>query len=392
MSDYHIHIGHHFFGAGNVGDDLMMAGFLLALKRYMPGVRLTCCTPHDRSSQALRFPEVEWLPYERAIREQCVRSCDVWLGLGDSPFHAEIGSWFLDHLIQEMMICHRFSKPMFFLGVGVNDAQALKRPQTRAIAEYAEHIWTRDQSSAAGLATICGWEKITAGADLSHIYLREHRFEAISNNAIAFVLNFEDQSAFSEEALCRLIAQTGEWRYMWLVQEVRSLPGSELDIYHQLSPSCQAQLELCVPDYKGASISGLLAAWGSPPTVIVTSRYHGAVTGAWMGSRVVVVTRNFKVQGVVSQLGLPSIPAFTSVPSIMEGIQASRSVPRSTLDALADLAEACCRSFFRACRAGTWVGREPAISFRARAGICWDRLYRSRIGRRLRRLARFLVH
>ena len=390
MINYHIHIGHHFFGAGNVGDDLMMAGFLLAVKRYMPEVRLTCCTPHDRSSQAVRFPEVEWLPYDRATREQCVRSCDVWLGLGDSPFHAEIGSWFLDHLIQEMQICRRFSKPMFFLGVGVNDVLALKRPQTRAIVEYAEHIWTRDLQSAAGLATICGWEKVTAGADLSHICLREHRFEAESDSVIAFILNFEDQSAFSGEALCQLIAQAREWRYMWLVQEVRPLPGSELDIYHQLSPSCQARLELCVPDYKGASTSDLLAAWGTLPSVVVTSRYHGAVTGAWMGSRVVAVTRNFKVQGVVSQLGLPSIPAFTSVPPIMEGIQASRSVPRSTLDALADLAGACCNSFFRVCRAGAWTGREPTISFRNRVGMYWDRLCWSRVGRRLRRLVRLL--
>lgn len=389
MTDYHIHIGHHFFGAGNIGDDLMMAGFLLAVKRYMPEAHLTCCTPHDRSSQALRFPEVEWLPYDRATRERCVQSCDVWLGLGDSPFHAEIGSWFLDHLIQEMRICRYFSKPMFFLGVGVNDALALKRPQTRAITEYAEHIWTRDRGSAAGLATICGWEKVTAGADLAHIYLREQRFEERSDNTIAFILNFEDQSAFSEEALYQIIAEAEGWRCVWLVQEVRPLRGSELDIYHQLSASCQAQLELCVPDYKGTSTSDLLTAWGTPASVIVTSRYHGAVTGAWMGSRVVAVTRNLKVGGAVSQLGLPSVPAFTSVTPIMESIQASYAVPRSTLDTLADLADACCSSFFRVCRSGGQIGREPTASFKGRVGMYWDRLYWGRIGRRLRRLVYF---
>ena len=26
-----LHIGHHFFGAGNVGDDLMLAGFLVGI-------------------------------------------------------------------------------------------------------------------------------------------------------------------------------------------------------------------------------------------------------------------------------------------------------------------------------------------------------------------------
>ena len=32
-----VHIGHHFYGTGNIGDDLMMAGFLEALAAR-PGV------------------------------------------------------------------------------------------------------------------------------------------------------------------------------------------------------------------------------------------------------------------------------------------------------------------------------------------------------------------
>jgi hypothetical protein len=125
MTKVHIHIGHHFFGAGNVGDDLMVAGFLCAVRGHQPGLRLTCAIEHRRLSQALRFPEIEWLPYDMALRRQCVQACDVWLGLGDSPFQSEVSTWLLDHLVEEVGLCEEFGKPMYFLGVGVNDTKAL---------------------------------------------------------------------------------------------------------------------------------------------------------------------------------------------------------------------------------------------------------------------------
>jgi polysaccharide pyruvyl transferase WcaK-like protein len=344
----HIHIGHHFFGAGNLGDDLMVAGFLRAVEQFMPGVRLTCCCAHDLESQRLRFPAVEWLAYERALRERCIEECDVWLGLGDSPFQTEVGAWLLDHLVEDLAICRRYSRPAFFLGVGVNDARALSMPQTQAIVKATRHIWARDRNSAAALANLCGWQRVSAGADLAHIYLRQYPFGEIADGALAFALNFENPEAFSEQALREVLDATPDWRHVWLAQEVRRLPGAEMQIFDSLPPAYQGRLDLRVPNYAQASCEALLAAWGSP-AVIVTSRYHGALAGAWMGSRVLAVARNAKVGGAVSQLGLSTVSSFAAAGPVLEGIQSSGRAARTTLNALADLADLCCRSFFQAC-------------------------------------------
>src|SRR5262245_9671031 len=120
-----IHIGHHFFGAGNFGDDLMLQGFLDACAGRED--TFTCCMPFG--SQHRRFPRVEWRSYEAAAREQSVRDCDVWLGLGGTPFQSDSGPWFLEHLAEELELCRRFRKPMYFLGVGVGNREALADPR-----------------------------------------------------------------------------------------------------------------------------------------------------------------------------------------------------------------------------------------------------------------------
>ena len=40
----HIHIGHVFFGSGNFGDDLVLAGFLTGIAEATPDLELTCAT------------------------------------------------------------------------------------------------------------------------------------------------------------------------------------------------------------------------------------------------------------------------------------------------------------------------------------------------------------
>lgn len=87
----HVHIGHHFFGAGNIGDDWTIAGFLAAMDAIPAGARLTCCTSHDREAMRLRFPRVEWLEYGPASRAQMISEADAWLGLSDTPFQLDTG-------------------------------------------------------------------------------------------------------------------------------------------------------------------------------------------------------------------------------------------------------------------------------------------------------------
>jgi polysaccharide pyruvyl transferase WcaK-like protein len=81
-------------------------------------------------------------------------------------------------------------------------------------------------------------------------------------------------------------------------------------------------------------MADLTACWGAPET-IVTSRYHGALFGAWAGARVIVVERNAKLTGLVEQLGLTSIKDLTSAEPLLTAMEQARPVDPAKLAGLA---------------------------------------------------------
>ena len=335
-----LHIGHHFFGSGNLGDDLMLAGFLGAIGE---DVELTCCSAYDVKSQRRRFPGVQWLPYAQASRAAAIQACDAWVGVGDTPFQLSVGPWFLDHLAGEMEICRAAVKPMFFVGVGIEGREALRDERARAVLEYATRVWARDAWSAEELSKACGAAKVRQGADLAHVCLRDHPPRGpLEPNAVGYVLNFEDPAQFNHDAFCALVDAAGSGTsHRWLVQEVRTLPGSELDLWPTLPEACRAQLELRRPDYAAPSVDELLAPWGRPGRVI-SSRYHGALAAAWSGARVAAVERSGKVKGFVSELGLTSIPALYDDRAARDALARATRVPLALLATLASRAAASC--------------------------------------------------
>ncbi len=344
-----IHIGHHFFGTGNLGDDLMLAGFLENCRRHGFAPHLTCAVRLPQiSSQRHRFPEITWLPYNRARREAAIQACDVWLGLGDTPFQSDCGPWMLNHLAEETDMCRRFGKPMFFLGVGVNNPEALELPQARCVLDYAEHIWTRDDASAALLKAKTRPGKVTSGADLAHLHLARLPWRPNTRKSFGFLLHFERPEQFTPKCLAAALEAGGAAERFWLVQEVRRLPFSERVLYELLPAALAQQVTLNAPDYDEATLGGLLDAWPSTET-LVTSRYHGALVGAWRGARLMLVERNAKLAGAADQLQVTGrVTNFRDSETVRQAIAASRPVSRDRLHELASKAEQSCRSFVTA--------------------------------------------
>lgn len=260
-----IHIGHHFFGSGNIGDDLMLAGFLDLAGTWLAGATFTCSTPFDRACQQRRFPAIEWLPYEPAVRAASIEACDAWVGVGDTPFQTDVGTWLLDHLAEEAESCRRFGKPMFFV-----------------------------ESSPA-------------------------------------------------------------WRHRWLVQEVRALDGSEREILALLPAAVRDRLEVRCPDYAHDSLDALLNGWGTPE-VLVTSRYHGALAGAWAGSRILIVERNGKLSGLAAQLGCPSVGDLRANPDVLGRRYPAAAIGRDILMELAATAARSGEAQAELARAGSPIG------------------------------------
>ena len=347
MPKLHVHIGHHFFGAGNLGDDLMLAGFLEAARpAFLENTILTCCIPHEAASQRLRFPEIEWLPYDDAAREDAVARCDAWLGLGDTPFQIVVGPWFLDHLSQEAAACRRHGKPMFYLGVGVNEREVIAEPRMRALVGQAEKIWTRDADSAAILRELAGPGKVAVGADLAHVALAAMKFAPPEPGTLGVLLNFEDPRQFSLEQIAALLEASPARRVAWLSQEIRPLTGSESALHEQLPPAARERAVSRVPDYAGARTPDeLVRAWGVP-AMLFTSRYHGALIGAWMGCRTVAFARSAKVAGGARQLGLPPVDDLGDTGGILRALEEARPVPGTLLQAHAELARNICDAFF----------------------------------------------
>jgi len=335
-----LHIGHHFFGSGNLGDDLMLAGFLQAVG---PGVGLTCCSACDVESQRRRFPQVRWLPYSMEAREAAVRECDAWVGVGDTPFQLSVGPWFLEHLRGELDFCRRAGKPMYFVGVGVSETDALRDERGRAVLDYASRVWARDAWSADALSAACDPVKVRLGADLAHAYFHHHPPPRPPEpDVVGYVLNFEDPSQFTREALCAAVAATPPAvRQRWLVQEVRTLSGSEMELWETLPDACRRRLELRKPNYSNDAMGDLLASWGAPGRVL-SSRYHGSLIGAWAGAGVVAIERSGKMKGLVSELDIRSLPALHDAAAVHAALDAAAPVPMTLLHALAARAAAGC--------------------------------------------------
>ncbi len=199
-----LHIGHHFYGAGNLGDDLMLAGFLTALRECRAEVALTCCIPWDIAAMRRRFPEVQWLPYDAACRAESIARCDAWVGVGGTPFQSHVGPWLRDHLLAEAQACEAAAKPMFYVCVGVNDEGAAADPATAFLARRAAHVWTRDH--ACDVLAAHAPAAVTAGSDLAHIVLARRRAETAVPRLATLVLNFEEPGQYTLHALERLVA------------------------------------------------------------------------------------------------------------------------------------------------------------------------------------------
>lgn len=349
-----LHIGHHFFGAGNSGDDFMLAGFLRSVPARWRG-RLTCCVPHDRTALAQRFPEVQWLPYETAAREQAVRRCAAWIGLGGSPFQSAVSRWFIDHLVEERRLCAAAGKPMYFLGVGSQDPAALTDPFLQEVIAQAAHIWTRDSLTATSLSRSAS---VSAAADLSHILFASRPPPQAAKGRLTAVLNFDYGDWPPLTSVLESLRELPVLERIWAAQEERELPGAERWLYARLPAEERARwrLEVIPPCGSGVPAASSLSAGGGTPLPLawpsgewqLSSRYHATLAAAWAGSRAVVIETNAKLRGAAEETGFPLIGLSDPHPAVASRLKEAKPPSAERLQARAGLAAKACAEFFAA--------------------------------------------
>ena len=364
-----IHLGHHFYGAGNLGDDFMLAGFLAAMRTLAPTATFTCCVPFPLDPLRLRFPTITWLPCDEPTRARCIAECAAWLGLGGSPFQSALSRWFVDHLLSEAALCARAHKPMYFLGVGVQTSAELADPDVQRICAQAAAIWTRDAASAERLAALPAPPPIASAADLAHLFFRETPPPAASAGRLTLVANFDygawpGQAAFLSAAQASVPGLTITER-VWLAQESRELPGAERALHRALPLAEQARWSLTIPD-PVPSPAGSLATAESPTSAeslttalsrwpsgewLVTARFHAALAGAWAGSKIAILATNEKLRAAAHELACPLLATDADAATVTRSLQSLTSqagVSSAALHLAADRAFDACAAFVRA--------------------------------------------
>ena len=365
-----IHLGHHFYGAGNLGDDFMLAGFLSAMQALAPTASFTCCVPFPLDPLRLRFPGIAWFPCDEPVRTRCIAECDVWLGLGGSPFQSALSRWFVDHLLTESHLCRAAHKPMFFLGVGVQSAAELADADILRICAQSSAIWTRDPASAERLAALPSPPPIASAADLAHIFFRTTPPPPAVPGRLVLVANF-DYGAWPGQAGCLRALRSAApalsvSERIWLAQESRDLPGAERALYGALPPAEQAQWQLALPDkprpgdaVPARDLATAFSRWPSGEW-LVTARYHAALAGAWAGSKILLLSTNEKLRAAARELGCPVLAPDADAASLSHALHAlahSTPVARDRLILAADRATAACAAFVRAARSAVAPGR-----------------------------------
>jgi len=343
-SPLRIHIGFNFYGAGNIGDDLMLGGLIKSLGSLNNRVELTCCTPFDISSQRLRFPELTWLPDDEKNRALAIDNAHVWLGLGDTPFQNACGLWMRDHLLAQWAEVSNRGIPMFYLGVGAEGKEVLNDPGFRALVVRAEKIWCRDKTSQAWIsphAHCC----VSTGADVCHAYfgnVSSARPTGSRHVDLGLVLAFENPEQHLDIAAVSA-SMLAHGDLAWIVQEVRNFYGTEQNILERLPENLRNRANVAKPDYHRApSVADLLDAWPTP-NVLASSRYHALCTMAWRGSKLVAIERSGKLNGAAEDLGIPLVHCS----ALNDGIARARSVESGRLNELADVSSEMLRSFWR---------------------------------------------
>ncbi|MGH7943458.1 MAG: polysaccharide pyruvyl transferase family protein [Opitutaceae bacterium] len=339
-----IHLGHHFYGAGNLGDDFMLAGFLDALRTLEPAATFTCCVPFAREPLMQRFPTVEWLPYEDATRSRCIERCDVWLGVGGSPFQSALSRWFIDHLVTDAGLCARARKPMFFLGVGVQTTDELSVTDARHVCSQAAGIWTRDVASAERIRALIPPPPVFAAGDLAHIFFRNSPPPPARPGCLTVVANFDCGAWTGQSGFLRALQTLPASDRIWLAQESRKLPGGERALFATLPPTDQSRWRLVCPDQPGANLSAVLAWWPSGEWLL-TARYHAALAGAWAGSKIVVLATNEKLRAAADELDAPLVTPDADEDTVARALASAR--PVAAPHQLADRAHGACAAFLR---------------------------------------------
>ncbi|MFA5386676.1 MAG: polysaccharide pyruvyl transferase family protein [Candidatus Paceibacterota bacterium] len=350
-----IFIGFDIYGAGNVGDDLTLGGFLHAF----PGnsrFKISCILPKQRiGSQEKRFPQIDWLPSEDAERrrKEIIADSEYWLGVGDTPFQATGGNYFLNKIYSDIQL---IKQKKYMVGVGCEEEVLKEKNLAEEITKNIDYIWTRDEASKSILVDRLKGDpnKISVSGDLANIALRNIFLNNAPKDSSKYALGLlyfsESLEGNDLHALKKFMANFIKKKNVAFIgNETRKLSKYEYFIYKLLFWDSIIMFrkapDYYMPDYKNADLSGLVSHFNNYD-VVMASRYHAILTAAWAGCRLVALDRSSKIRFLSKELGIPLVKKPFNESSLWDGYRNAKSVPRDLLMRMARGAEKAVLDFY----------------------------------------------
>lgn len=340
-----VFLGFDFYGAGNIGDDIMVAGFLSVFagdNRFA----LTCVLPSDRlASQRLRFPQIRWLEADDEERKRLIRASDVWLGVGGTPFQATGGRWLLKRILADFDACPETPKVM--VGVGSESEVKAERVRAARVLGSVDRIWTRDQGSHNVL--VDQFENVgttvTKGGDLANIALQKIFSDAPNtagrSEGVGLIVYKDVSVALGKTRLRRSIREVMSKRPVTFIANDVRRGAMEHAIFRKtfggLGGLLRNKPHWIAPDYNAESTDDMVQHFRNYSTVL-SARYHGLLTAAWAGCAVTALARSSKLTFLAEDLGISAVSMEDDRDFINEGLAKAAFVPRSILNERARIA------------------------------------------------------
>jgi polysaccharide pyruvyl transferase WcaK-like protein len=332
-----------FYGAGNIGDDLMLDGFVKSSS--VTGNEMICSIPRRSDHQKFRFPEITFVQGERRYDEAL--QCPVWVGVGDTPVQIKSGDWFLLKLEKDFSIMEGTNTHCFMIGVGAEREASLQSQRYRRVLSKCRNIWTRDEMSRSVLINEfrLNEDVIKVSSDLANISL-SRLFEPESRNTIRryeLGVCYYDENVYADEisALKEFlkVLTSEKNKVLLFANEVNQKGMFETAIYRRMYPMTERLLKrkisFIVPDYFSENSLPQILQHYSQCRTIMTSRYHALLTAAWAGCKVVALERSSKVSSLAKELGIEEVKKPFTVKELLDAYERAATVEVSKLEHLA---------------------------------------------------------
>lgn len=334
-----IFLSFDFYGAGNIGDDLMLDGFLKALKNN--DYEFYCSIPRNSLHQQIRFPKINFVEFGK--RSEAAKQCSVWAGVGDTPVQVKSGDWFLQKLFKDNELIRERKIKYYFIGVGAEREAVLQKDKFAKVIGCVDHFWTRDNTSTEILVNDLKIQsdKVTTSSDLANISLSKVFRPDIKKNKFRYDIGICYYDENTEEknltAIVLFLKKIKKRNKKILFSNDISRKGLyEYNLYKKMFTRIERvynNIRIYQPDYFNTSKIYELVRHYPECETVMSSRYHSILTAAWAGCRVIALERSSKVSALAEELCISEVKKPFTVEKLMEAFDGAKMVSPEILNA-----------------------------------------------------------